>query len=289
MSVINSPFESKYGFKGTGFTVDEFGNIIANSITTTISGPSLLVNFTVTDQTSAFFIEEVEGTTPAITLARSSSYAFSLDVPLLKFKIYNEDQETLYSTGLSHSDGTRGIDAQGKTSGTLNFVVAPDAPDILYYGNDTGTVFGTINIIDPIGVFSTVDINATTASTSSTTGALTVAGGVGIAGDLYIGGSLNIDGIGIQTISSPTSLIIEAANNIIVKIDGSTLGIIGTSGSSVPVVNSTINNTVIGGITPAAAAFTSATVTSLPTIDSSVTNRQYVDSTALSLAIAFGL
>ena len=43
------------------------------------------------------------------------------------------------------------------------------------------------------------------------------------------------------------------------------------------------------GFASVTAAFTSATVVNTPTVDSSITNKQYVDSTALSLAIAFGL
>tara|TARA_B110000503_G_C7145768_1_gene412882 strand:- start:164 stop:1033 length:870 start_codon:yes stop_codon:yes gene_type:complete len=289
MAVINAPFESRYGFKGPGFTVDDQGNITATSIITSISDGNSLANFTVTDTGEQFIFTGIVGNNPTITLARSSVYRFALTVPNLKFKIYQSDQETLYSTGLTHSDTSIGVDAQGKEDGTLTFSVSAAAPSLLYYGNNTGSIFGTINIVDPAGSFSTVDVNSITASTSSTTGAMTIAGGVGIEGDLFIGGSLNIDGIGLSAISSPTNLELEAANNIIIKIDGNTLGIVTSTGTSVPVVNTSINNTVIGSITPATAAFTSATVNSLPTIDQSVANKQYVDSTSLSLAIAFGL
>jgi cytoskeletal protein CcmA (bactofilin family) len=293
MAVINSPFESKYGFKGPGFLVDNFGNIIANSITTSVAGAARIVDFTVTQnptlEPTDYAIAEVTGINPTITLARSSSYIFLLDVPTLEFKIYAENRVTLYSTGLTHSDGSSGTEAQGKTSGTLVFSIATDAPDTLYYGNNNGTIFGSINVVDPVGVFSSVDINETTASTSSTTGALTVAGGVGIAGDLYVGGTLNIDGIGITKIKSSTNLELEAANQIVVKIDGDTLGIIKSTGSTVPVVDTTINNTAIGTTIPSTASFTSASVENLPTTDSSIANRQYVDSTALALSIAFGL
>ena len=46
---------------------------------------------------------------------------------------------------------------------------------------------------------------------------------------------------------------------------------------------------MIGATAPSTASFTSATVANLPTTDSSIANRQYVDSTSLALAIAFGL
>lgn len=289
MAVINSPLESQYGFKGPGFTVDELGNITAASITTDITSGGEVVNFVVTESSGEFSIETLEGPNPAITLARSSVYRFALDVPNLKFRIYQSDQVTLYNTGLTHSDRTSAAAAQGKDSGTLAFSVSGNAPSLLYYGDITESKFGIINIIDPVGSFSSVGVNATTASTSSTTGAMTIAGGVGIEGDLFIGGSLNIDGIGITSISSTTNLELEAANNIVVKIDGSTLGVVTSTGSSVPVINTSINNTVIGAVTPSSAAFTSATVVDAPIADASVTNKQYVDSQALSLAIAFGL
>ena len=290
MAVINAPFESKYGFKGPGFLVDELGNITAASIITS-SAPTEtdIVDYTITENANAFSFTTLSGDNPVLTLARSRSYKFSLILPILGFKIYQSDQTTLYNVGLAHSDGTTGANAQGKTTGTLSISLSVDAPDVLYYSNNEGTIFGTINVVDPIGVFSTVNINSTNASTSSSTGALTVAGGVGIAGDLYVAGSLNIDGIGITSISSPTNLELDASNKIVVKIDGSTIGAIGAEGLSIPITNTTINNTVIGDISPSTAAFTSATVANLPTADSSVTNRQYVDSTALSLAIAFGL
>jgi len=293
MAVINSPFESRYGFKGPGFLVDNFGNITANSIITSIATGSAIVDFTITENSdtdpTAYNIQEVGNDTPSITLARSSAYTFFLNTPNLNFNIYEDDQVTLYSDGLSHTDGSAGSLAQGKSSGTLNFSIAPNTPNLLYYGDSNRTIFGIINIVDPIGVFSTVDVNATTSATSSTTGAFTVAGGVGIAGDLYVGGTLNIDGIGITKISSSTNLELEAVNQIVIKIDGSTLGIVKSTGSTVPVVDTTINNTAIGTTTPSTASFTSATVANLPTTDSSIANRQYVDSTALALSIAFGL
>lgn len=293
MAVIKSPFESRYGFKGPGFSVDELGNIIANSIITSVSGNTDIVDYIVTENSStdpsAFIINGSEDESPSITIARSSSYTFFLDLPNTGFSLYEEDQITTYNIGLSHTDGTTGADAQGKTDGTLVFSVPPNAPDVLYYGDADRTFFGSINIIDPVGVFSTVGINETTASTSSTSGALTVAGGVGIAGDLYVAGSLNIDGIGITNISSPTNLELEAINQLIVRIDGNKIGVIGSNGSSIPVVDTTINNTSIGSTTPSTAAFTSATIAELPIADSSATNKQYVDSTVLSLSIAFGL
>lgn len=292
-TIVNSPLRSKSGFQSPSFSVDALGNITARSITLAEEDEitTVAADFSFEESAGNFRLVGNVSNNPQITIYRNTPQTIDLNFTTITLSIFSSvgSTLTLYNNGIRHSDSTTGVDAQGKSTGRLYFSPPVSAPNTLYYGNATGTIYGIINVVDPTGLFSTVDITSSIVSTSSTTGALTVAGGVGIAGDLYIGGSLNIDGIGITSISSPTNLNFEAANNIIVKIDGSTLGTISASGSSVPVVNSTINNTVIGGVTPAAAAFTSATVTSLPTIDSSVTNRQYVDSTALSLAIAFGL
>ncbi len=127
MAVINSPFESRHGFKGPGFLVDNFGNITANSIITTVATGSAIVDFTVTENLAIapteYNIQEVGIDTPSITLARSSAYTFFLNTPSLNFNIYEDDQVTLYSDGLSHTDGSTNSDAQGKSSGTLSFLL----------------------------------------------------------------------------------------------------------------------------------------------------------------------
>jgi hypothetical protein len=290
MPVINSPFESQYGFKGPGFSVDAQGNITANSIiTSNTEADTDVVNFTVTESSNAFFIEGYEGSNPTITISRATSYKFGITLSNLGFNIYSALPNTKYNIGLVHSDASTGIDAQGKSAGVLTFNVAINAPDTLYYGNAIGNVFGIINVVDPEGRFSTIDVNSTTNATSSITGAITVAGGVGIEKDLHVGGSLNVSGTGIPRVSSGNNLELNAANKIVLQIEDINLGELNSEGLAVLINNSTINNTVIGATSPAAAAFTSATVANLPTVDNSVTNRQYVDSTALSLAIAFGL
>ena len=295
MPVVNSPFESQYGFKGPGFSVDSEGNIVAASIITLDSQEQddvVFVDFTITDSDNDFFFaEEGETANPTITLARQRSYNFSLDVPDLKFQILagNEVDSLQYNTGLSHSDGSQGADAQNKSTGTLRWAVPLNAPSRLYYADQLRNNIGIINIVDPTGLFSTVDINSELNSTSSTTGAVTIAGGVGIEKDLHVGGSLNVSGVGIPRVSSLTNLELNAANKIILQVEDIKLGEISSSGLSITINNSTINNTTIGETAPTTAAFTSATVLNLPTVDNSVTNRQYVDSTALSLAIAFGL
>ena len=293
MAVTNSPFESQYGFKGPGFSVDSLGNITATSIITSIAddddGVVGLADFTVTELDNAYQITGALGSNPAITVARASSYKFSLTVPLLGFTIYSALPSTKYNTGLTYQDGTTGEDAQGKLTGTLTFNVSLNAPSVLYYGNALGNVYGTINVVDPVGQFSSIDVNSTTNATSSTTGAITIAGGASVEKDFYIGGALNIAGLGISSLSSSTNLELNATNKVILKIDSIKLGELNSTGLAVTINNSTIDNTVIGATAPSTASFTSATVANLPTTDSSIANRQYVDSTSLALAIAFGL
>lgn len=295
MAAINSPFESKYGFKGPGFSVDADGNIIANSIiTATTPGDdpdASFVDFTVTEENNSYLIAEVSGTNPAITIARQSTYSFDLDVPDLNFYIVvgNETDSELFSTGLNHSDGSSSADAQGKNSGTLQFAVPLNAPNTLYYTDENRNIFGVINIIDPTGRFSTIDVNSTTNATSETVGALTVAGGIAVEKDIFIGGALNVGGTGVPNLASGNNLELEAVNEIILKVEGNKIATISSSGLAGNIVDATINNTTIGQTTPAAATFSTAKVNTQPIVDQDISNKQYTDSTALSLAIAFGL
>jgi hypothetical protein len=290
MAVINSPFESQYGFKAPGFSVDNEGNITATSIITSAApSESDVVDFVVGELNNAFTIVGYAASNPTITIARAGSYKFGLTVPNLGFTIYSALPSTKYNTGLVYQDSTTGADAQGKLTGTLTFNVALGTPDVLYFGNAIGNVYGTINVIDPVGQFSTIDVNSTANATSSTTGAVTIAGGASVEKDFYIGGELNISGLGIPRLSSLTNLELNATNKVILQVDNIKLGELNSTGLAVTINNSTIDNTVIGATTPSTAAFTSGTVASLPTTDTSMTNRQYVDSTSLSLAIAFGL
>ena len=291
MTVLNSPFKSKFGFTSSGFIVDELENISAKSIIlvdAAVPDPELPADYTFTE-VSNNFRNSLGVNNPQIIVFRGKTVAIDITLSSITFNIVTADKTTFFSTGLTHDSGTSGNAAQGKSSGRIAWAVPITAPDTLYYADASGTIFGTINVSNPPSAFSAVQVTGTDASTSSSTGALTVAGGLGVAGDLYVGGTLNIDGLGITSISSPTDLQLEAANNIILKIDGTTLGVVTATGSSVPVVSTSINNTVIGATVPSTAVFTSATIAALPTNNAEVTNKQYVDSTALSLSIAFGL
>jgi hypothetical protein len=292
-----SPFESGYGFKSPGFTVDSNGNLTATSFN--ITTDTTVVDFIVTDDQANFFIENVSSdSNPPITLSRGKTYTFRLDLTAFDFILKKADGTTNQNAGLTHSDGSGGSDAQSKTSGALSFAVPLDAEDTLFYTNTSGTAIGTISVVDSQGLFSTVDITGNVASTSSTTGSLTVEGGVGITDDLYVGGELNIAGVGIPRLSSNTNLELNATNEILLQIENSIIGNISTSGLSIPInssaiTQSTIDNTIIGGTSPAAASFSTATfesasVTNDPVNNNDVTKKTYVDTTSIAFAIALG-
>jgi len=293
-TLVNTPFRSKYGFESTGFEVDSLGNISAKSISlvdaTEVPDSDLPADNAFSEVGGNFRLSGNATDNPGFTVFRTKTVTIDLDLTTLNFNIYSDAGfTTLYSLGLTHDSGDTGVDVQGKTSGRIAWTVPLEAPDTLYYANTAGTVSGAITIENAPSAFSEVDITSTIASTSTTTGALTVAGGAGIAGDLNLGGNLNIQGIGIPALSSSTNLDLSAGNKIVVKINDVLLGSIGATGSALPVVDTTINNTTIGSTTPATAAFTSATVSSEPTANSGIANKQYVDRTAVALAIAFGL
>lgn len=301
MPVINNlPFESKYGFKSPSFVVDDQGNINATSITLAVSsGGGSASDFVVTENAddTGFIIAGFENVSPVIFLQRTKTYFFNIDTPDLTFSFYNLSNDDFYTNGLSHSDGSRESEAKEKISGTYTFRVPVDAPPSLTYrGKNTLNEFvqGQISIGDPDGVFGEVNISSEANATDAISGALTVAGGVGIAKDLFVGGNLfvdeiTLDGSGTPTLESDTNLELLANFRIIFKIDNNTIGFIDASGTSIPVNSTTIDDTVIGSVTPAAATFTSASVTELPTTGTGVANKTYVDQSSLSFSIAFGL
>ena len=287
----NKPFESKYGFKSNQFYVDENGNIVANTITLANAvEDNGLADFIVTDDGVVFEFDGL-GDNPEITLTRGRTYTFKLNLTNFAFYI-RSDSSTAYNNGLVHSTGGTGSSAQGKQSGTLAFTVPLNAPDELFYSNGVFAV--SISIIDAIGLFSSVTVNGTTNSTSTSTGSVIVAGGVGIEKDLHVGGSVyasefNLNSSGITKFSTDTNLIFNAGNEIAITIDNVLLGKFSASGQNIPVVGTSINNTVIGNLTPSTATFVSAVISETPATGDQVTNKRYVDNTATAIAIAFGL
>lgn len=280
-TVTNKQLESAFGFKSTGFTVDALGNITARSIVETQGSETFDLatpaNFTITENgsNSAYIWTPPGSESPSITVYRSQSYI--IDLTSLTNGIYFYDGLNQYSTGLTHSDGAVGSQALGKTSGRLVFAVSSAAPNSLTYRNLSGTITGTISVEDPIGSFTTVNVKSTNASTATTNGALIVAGGLGVGLTSNFGGTINAHaGIAGDLTGS-------------VYANDSTLLVDSTSGNIVgPINTTTINNTTIGATTPSSAAFTTATISSSPTVNTSATNKKYVDETVTALAIALG-
>lgn len=296
MSVIKrSPFESQYGFKSPSFSVDENGNITATSITVADEEDTGVIpaDFTVTETTgggSFVFTGTVTGNDPQLTLSRGSRYIFDINLTVLDFTIFNSDATSFLSTGLTHSDGTSGAEANTKKTGRLILTVGASAPDTLYYGASTFPTRNLITVTDPNGSFNNVTINSTADSLNSLTGALTVAGGVGIKKSLHVGDNIHSNALYSSNIISSENLIINAANGVEFLTEDSTrIGLIDSAGSTIPLVNTTIENTSIGLTTPAQAAFTSATVDNSPTTGTSVTNKTYVDNSITALSIALGM
>lgn len=300
-TTINAPLKSEYGFNSPSFTVDSIGNITARSITLDVTEPGVdptevPADFAITEVGGNFRLNAGVVDNEGITLFRNDTKSIDIELTTLTLSIFSSVSGTitLYSTGLRHDNGTTGVDSQSTSEGRLFISLPATAPDVLYYGNVDGTIYGIINVLDPTGLFSDVTITNTTDSSSPLTGALTVAGGAGIAEDLYIGGSLNVAGVGIPRLDSPTNLELNAANKIILQIDNTLIGEIDSQGLTTDIinstlVNSTINNTTIGNSVPTSATFTTAEITTAPTNNNDATNKTYVDTTVTALSIALGM
>lgn len=280
-TVTNKPLESTHGFKSTGFAVDEQGNITARSVVETQGSEAFDLatpaNYTISENVgnTAYIWAPGVSENPTVTLSRASTYI--IDLNSLTNGLYFYNGASQYATGLSHSDGSTGIAALGKTTNRLVWSISNAAPDTLTYRNLSGTITGTISIIDPVGQFTTVSVTSTNTSTATNNGALTVAGGLGVGlasnfgGRITAGGGLTGDITG-SIYADDSTLLVDSVNG---KIVG-------------PINTTTIDNTTIGATTPSTAAFTSATVANTPTVDTSAANKKYVDETVSALAIALG-
>ncbi len=280
-TVTNKAFESTHGFKSTGFAVDDQGNITARTLVETGAAATFDLatpaNYTVSENASDTAYIWAPGTdeNPTLTLSRASTYIIDLNALTNGLYFYNGASQ--YATGLSHSDGSNGLAALGKTSNRLVWAIPTTAPNTLTYRNLSGTIQGTISIVDPEGQFTTVNITSTNISTASNNGALIVTGGIGVGLASNFGGRITAGGG------------ITGDLNGSIYADDSTLLVDSVSGNIVgPINTSTIDNTTIGATTPSTAAFTSATITNTPTVNTSATNKKYVDETVSALAIALG-
>lgn len=264
----NSPYQSDFGFKSPGFTVDAQGNIVATSISLSSSTDSLIGDFEFTDNGSSFEIVGIEGLNPSINLARGESYTLELSLSSFAFELIKENETEYVDFTINHSDGSTGNEAQGKNSGLLSFTIPQNySDDTIVYRNVGTNIKGTINVIDPVGLFSSISITDTVESNSPETGSLLVTGGVGIKQNLTVGGELNISNLTVYN---------DAIS--VLASDSSLVGTIDNQGSSVPVKDTTITNT----------SLSSSTIITTPTQANDITNKTYVDSTVSALAIALG-
>lgn len=310
MAVEERQFESEFGFKSPGFTVDRLGNITATSINAAGAGGggSASGDFTVSEVNGNFRVTSNtvivgSGDNPTLAFVRGQEYSFTLDLSSapISFNILDNTGIVRYNDGVQHQadDGTTtsGAAAQGKSAGKVVFTVPTDAPDTLYYGNSTGSVRGVINITNPVAIdatFANLTATGTTSLQSVTATALTLNGNGTVTGDLAVqgkltGDSLSVNGLGVAEFNAGTNIVLRAGNKLDFIINDAIVGKIDSNGSDVAVVNTTINNTPIGATTASTGAFTSGTVANLPTTANGISNKKYVDNTSTALAIALGV
>ena len=225
-----------------------------------------------------------------------------------------------YNDGVSHTTSgtpavtTTGEQAQTKTNDVTTLNLSPTAPATIYYGNADGSVFGTINTVDPTitgvgsfssllvtgdvtmqgqdadlvfspqGAYGTVTINPAGEGTMSNmnVNALTMTASENVT---FNGANANLTltptGTGAITLTSAaTGTINNMSIGQTTPKDGSFVNLNASSG---------LNNTVIGDVTPKTATFTSAVTQATPTTELQITNKKYVDSKATALAIALGV
>lgn len=188
--------------------------------------------------------------------------------------------------------------------------ITADAVNIttLLVGSSTG-LLGTLEV-SGISTF-----NNTTAAQNFNIAAVKIAGGVAIQNnllvnanssfnnDLTIGQNLTVqnniqinDSLITDRItttndgSTLTDLLIQPIRNVIFKTAGNNteLGRIDSTGSTVPVKNTSINNTSIGLTVASTAAFISGTVVNTATAANNITRKDYVDRTAVAFSVALG-
>jgi len=288
--ITGTAFRSDYGFSSPNFSVDSSGNIIASSITTVETGSGEeegnVFDFSLTDdENGVVFIESVPGVNPAFSIAKTQRTRLLINFDVVDLFFLRENKEDLLSIGIQHSSGTSNLDAQGESTGVYTLNIPADFTDeFIYYTNRDRSLFGEITIVDPVGIFSTLAVTGTTSAENSTTGALTVAGGLGVAGSIATP-TLNVTDI----VSDSNINFLSEGTITVLGTDSSVIGIIDDEGSTLPVVNTEVNNSTIGLTAPAAAQFSSAKVNLSPTVKNDLTNKAYVDSRDIAFSIAFGL
>ena len=102
------------------------------------------VNYRVTNDGISSFVIDYQNN-PTLTLVRGNTYAFNLTRN--EYAFYIKTAATLGTT----NQYTSGVTNNGAVNGKITFTVPQDAPDTLFYCNDTQrNLKGTINIIDAV-------------------------------------------------------------------------------------------------------------------------------------------
>jgi len=289
-----------------------------------VSDTLTTVEIAIGESNGNFTVDGTDGN-PDITLTKGRTYRFNLDLTSISFNIRDEN-DNLVTADIQHvKDGTvsTGNLAHNKQDGYVEWVV-PATASGYYYADVANAIRGDFVFVDPeitgIGSFTSLlvtgtsefrddlAVNAnisqsgqltltnTTQSTSPTTGSLITAGGVGIAKDLFVGGnviakSFKIDSAGEPTLESQSNLEFKAGNAVVFTVNDIEQGRITSSGSNLPVVNTSIENTRIGAGKPSTGKFTELLMSENITRSSdpqSVTTREYVDSADIVYSIVFG-
>jgi hypothetical protein len=318
MAVEYKALEAEFGFKSPFFSVDEQGNVTLRSITYIVP-PEETVNLTpdynVNETNGAFYITQLSQENPTIDLIRGNTYVFQLNLSTISFNLFADG--VFYTSGVSYT--TDGVDflydvaTQNKTTGFIIFEVPANAPDTIIVGNLTQSVTFTLAITNPVY---TGNGNFNNLTTTGNVNLIGDGSDITIAptgnGTLIISppsGSVSNMNIAAKTLSaSDTVTLTPVSRNITIApllsgkliIDSGTKGSINNMdiGTSVPAAGTfsnvsatsgTLNNVVIGNIVPTSGNFTSLSIQDSPVNTTDVANKQYVDSSALTFAIAFGL
>ena len=287
MAVTYNPFESDFGFKSPGFTVDENGNVTVTSLSyveaeeVNIEGRFYFNEQGVGDQ-AQFTLDGtlVEGSdqlqeNPSISLVRGTEHSFNLNsFTFLTWNIWAEDETAnsttfigdipvvLYTEGVTYKtsdDDTEeltGVEATGKNTGIFIFEVPALAPTQLWYGTGDASVFGSITTADPTitGVGSFSSLNVIGDATLRGQDAEIVLSPTGEYSTVVINpaGTGTIDNMHVSalTLSASDTTNINPDNRNVTLAPSGTGKIIVTSG-----VTGTIDNVEIGQTTPADGSF----------------------------------
>lgn len=158
----------------------------------------------------------------------------------------------------------------GGLSGTLNidgdFSVGQGSTDYVSVVN--GQIILS-NREDSVGLIDNVNIGSNIPGTGTFTSITTV-------------------DFGVPKFESNTNLELDVGNSLVFKVSNIEIGRVTNTGLKIDIVNSTIENTIIGNTSPTEGNFTEVNISNLPTTSSHATRKDYVDSKITAFSIALG-